>query len=117
MNLTEDEAKQRWCPFAQVGFGTRFPGVINRLQITDQDKSGQTVASGETIIPAGAKCLGSACMAWRQAPTPPRKFMVTTRDGEAAREYSHDPTGHVGYETATVIELPPTIKGRCGLAG
>lgn len=73
MNLTEDEAKQRWCPFAQVGFGTRLPGVINRLQITDQDSSGQTVESGKVVIPAGAKCLGSACMAWRpqifQGPT------------------------------------------------
>ena len=70
MNLTEDEAKQRWCPFAQVGFGTRFPGVINRLQITDQDKSGQTGEWRDDHPRRGLKCLsfGLHGWPWRQRP-------------------------------------------------
>jgi hypothetical protein len=120
MNLTEAEAKQRWCPFANVGFGTRLPGVINRLQITDQDKSGQTVASGETIIPAGAKCLGSACMAWRwmKAEANTHPWLVTMPDKEPER-YAWNPTGHEGYAGATVepAPAPQPSAGRCGLAG
>jgi hypothetical protein len=90
MNLTEDEAKKRWCPFANVGFGGRFGGAaFNRFQITGQTAAGQVVEEGELKIPAGAKCLGSGCMAWRPQPQGPF-------DKSTGEEAAH---------------------GRCGLAG
>lgn len=54
MILTEAEAKTKWCPFARVAAGA-FPDfvTVNRE------------ASPETW----PKCLGSACMAWRQKET------------------------------------------------
>lgn len=120
MNLTEDEAKQRWCPFAVVGFGNRMPNAFNRLQITGQEAGGQTVEGGALKIPLGAKCLGSACMAWRFGAREARAYpyRVTMKPGAAAEHYAWDPTGHPGYENATVENAPdePAV-GRCGLAG
>lgn len=121
MNLTEDEAKQRWCPFARVGFGGRFGNAaFNRFQITGQTAAGQVVDEGELKIPAGAKCLGSACMAWRRGidTTLARPFVVTLPGTHGPTAYAWDPTGHPGYEHAT-IEPARTAEpnvGRCGLA-
>lgn len=44
--MTEDEAKTKWCPFARV---------VDSARGTD----------GE-----GARCIGSACMAWRWLTSP-----------------------------------------------
>lgn len=120
MNLTEHEAKQRWCPFANVGFGGRLPGSLNRLQITGQDSGGQTVTAGELKIPVGAKCIASQCMAWRwmEAERNTHPWLVT-RPGKAPERYAWNPTGTEGYADATVEPAPPpeNCAGRCGLAG
>lgn len=52
--MTEDEAKTKWCPFARY---TSVRGTgINRW-----------IDEGDTnMSPDPAKCIGSACMAWRE---------------------------------------------------
>lgn len=119
MNLTEEEARQRWCPFANVNFAGRLPGNCNRIQKTGQDASGQTATLGEIIIPAGAKCIASQCMAWRwmaaEANTHP---WLVTLPGKEPERYAWNPTGHDGYAAAKVEPAPPPqpTAGRCGLA-
>lgn len=49
--MTEDEAKQRWCPFASGPIGGTVVG--NRRRVED----GEEVAFG--------RCIASSCMAWR----------------------------------------------------
>lgn len=51
--LTETEAKTKWCPFARYT-SSRGQG-INRWAMADD----------YNLSPGPAKCLGSACMAWR----------------------------------------------------
>jgi len=47
--ITEDEAKTKWCPLARAGDGDDC--ATNRDLIEDN--------------PVYARCIGSACMAWR----------------------------------------------------
>lgn len=62
--MTEDEAKTKWCPFARMlshiysqdGAGRTFEGGYSYNRSPDH---------GEGYLPTGAKCIGSACMAWR----------------------------------------------------
>lgn len=55
--MTEDEAKTKWCPQYQVNGGTD----------ADDNRSTrflpETKAYGPSLL--NAKCIGSACMAWR----------------------------------------------------
>ncbi len=63
MYLTEDEAKQQWCPHArvcEVGDGELY-GPFNRYHTSEQ--SGPTDSGNE------ARCIASQCMAWRWART------------------------------------------------
>ncbi len=56
--LTEDEAKQKWCPFARIGGGQGVDGAAyNRIE-----------HHGGDISHTAAQCIGSACMAWRWEP-------------------------------------------------
>jgi hypothetical protein len=63
--MSEDEAKQRWCPFV------RLVGLHNR---------------GEVFNGPITACIGSACMAWR-----PERETLTKLGGE---EWSRPKDGH-----------------------
>lgn len=54
MYLTEDEAKQKWCPEARTVFSDG-DGAINRTILGYGDDEGW-------------RCLASECMAWRWQP-------------------------------------------------
>ena len=59
--MTEDEARQKWCPFARVAMISSSDiecPPCNRLAIDG--------VSGLEKNPAGARCIASDCMAWRQ---------------------------------------------------
>lgn len=51
--MTEDEARQKWCPFVRVAYPESIGGcnVINRLY--------------NTPSPGPCRCIASGCMAWR----------------------------------------------------
>lgn len=55
--MTEDEAKQKWCPFARV------------IHFHDNDHNGVSPAAGNRGChgepKTEARCIGSDCMAWR----------------------------------------------------
>jgi hypothetical protein len=81
--LTEDESKQKWCPFARTLFVAEEDGgweaesdfpVHNRLMIEGRDDQG---FSGDEEVDQGKTCLGSRCMAWRWAPS-----VLRSDDGE-----------------------------------
>jgi hypothetical protein len=64
--MTEDEAKTKWCPFARVSLaGTK-------LQISPHNRAEADHGSRVDSVPNPpyARCLGSACMAWRWAQEP-----------------------------------------------
>ena len=56
MILTEAEAKTKWCPFVRLGM-MKVGATINRAFMTAEQAETQ----------ANTTCIGSACMAWRQA--------------------------------------------------
>lgn len=55
MYLTEEEARQKWCPFARVS-ASNFPEPGNHASNRD---------AGGSVPSNGSNCLASECMAWR----------------------------------------------------
>lgn len=55
--MTEEEAKKRWCPFARYSAGSN-DNASNRWQRQDGDND---------LNPPTCRCIGSGCMAWREA--------------------------------------------------
>jgi len=92
--MTEDEAKIKWCPFAR--YVSHNGEGINRW-VTAEDTQ---------LSPDPAKCIGSACMAWREKPK-------TWQHGSPIGPYEDrkeiDGYGQKGK--------PLPIQGFCGLAG
>lgn len=81
--MTEDEAKTKWCP-------------LNRTRVF--------VNSEEPFkAPVGAKCIGSACMMWRE-------HVVIDAD----RKGADSPDG-TGWKWSGVAWAH--TSGHCGLAG
>jgi hypothetical protein len=62
--MTEEEAREKWCPFART-----------QVLQTDDDGTVYGAAVNRTILPApqgimselvaGTQCIGSRCMAWQ----------------------------------------------------
>jgi hypothetical protein len=50
VTLTEEEAKTKWCPFVRHNLGRDLPAAYRGMHVTSD-----------------SKCIGSACMAWRDA--------------------------------------------------
>ena len=55
--MTEEEAKTKWCPHARLGSSTSGLGGFNRF-----------VSPAREADFEGTRCLGSACMAFRNSP-------------------------------------------------
>lgn len=98
--LTEEEARTKWCPMANVYVRYQTTGATgNRNLSTDRDTQGWD---------RHAKCIGSACMMWRQG---------------QKRNLDWKPTHSMmstGYETHPDDKQRPHIpdpdRGFCGLA-
>ena len=98
--MTEDEAKTKWCPHTRLASnsseGARYLG---NATVTVQ--MNPTV---ERVVAHTAKCIGSACMAWRW-------------------EWVHDGTFDTTLSGPTleiaqrVPNFKPSTEGFCGLAG
>jgi len=101
--MTEEEAKDRWCPFARCEGAYAYGNPVhNRAwdkgKVRDKDGPARKAA---VLLPPASFCIGSACMAWRE--TQPSSFkMVPARN----------PTPEAMYEKRPVV-----AEGYCGLAG
>jgi hypothetical protein len=51
--MTEEEATEKWCPFARV-----FRGGGDGSAAINRHRNGD--------LPAGTNCIGHRCMAWRR---------------------------------------------------
>ena len=72
MYLTEDEARQKWCPHARVPLAADgYTG--NRMDDT----------TGAIVPEFGSRCIASQCMAWRWASLP----VADTDDNPAEKGY------------------------------
>lgn len=96
MILTQEEARQKWCPQARVvhenGDGTLFT-------------AGNSFGDGCRSV--ATRCIASECMAW--------KWLMSTQHGTGA---NMDKEG-VMYWTRggrSAYEPPPDARGFCGLA-
>lgn len=91
---TEEEAKERWCPFARATLFAEEPdGEVTVIAGAPTfNRFAEARASGPTNPPS-CRCIGSQCMAWRWG------------DDDAAlneRMHGREATPELGY---------------CGLAG
>lgn len=55
--MTEDQAREKWCPFSRTGLRTGQGGVAVNRHVTDGDS--------EPEIYDETRCIASDCMAWR----------------------------------------------------
>lgn len=106
--MTEDEAKQKWCPFVRLipsdTDGTSTIGVpvgYNRMALT----------GGNPPTISSATCIGSACMAWRCG----TRGAVKHRETNVVRFLMPGDT----YNPAEEIHFQADDQnnGYCGLAG
>lgn len=103
--LTEEEARAKWCPFARVMSSAEGDG-----------SNGNRCFDADMQNPKWARCIASACMAWRgqdRAAETGRKIPTSTSavKPEGNWYWSHSVDGPVWVETA--VER----VGYCGLAG
>lgn len=92
MILTEEEAKQRWCPFSNVHIPHQNTGAGgNRALGSAEHMQGWK---------GNALCLASACMSWRWH----------------ERTLGHDPA-YKGADAAAAYSAKNLPRGYCGLAG
>ncbi len=101
--MTEDEAKTKWCPFANQGAVSAFRII-----------SAQGTGSGAHTL-----CIGSACMVWRDRSPEPMDLVAIHVD---PTDPSHG-LMTVHRESAQINKWPilsdpvPAGTGFCGLAG
>jgi hypothetical protein len=86
--MTEDEAKERWCPFSRLG-SSSSPGFGGMNRDVNEE-------NGDSL--RHTRCLASACAVWRET--------------EAADFVTLKAINREGYERS-----PVPAKGYCGLAG
>jgi hypothetical protein len=102
--MTEDEAKTKWCPHARNGQAGSYER--NKRQWGE----GAYIADVETGVVAintDAKCIASKCMAWRWKVTPP----------EIGQSVARDAGGRAYYVPIFGRPEISDTDGYCGLAG
>lgn len=61
--MTEDEAKTKWCPFARCASAVAgLEGACVREHLPSLNR---IALPADLMVPSAARCIGSACMAWR----------------------------------------------------
>ena len=118
--MTEDEARQKWCPFARVGI--RGSGAdpndrdwrgasFNRAIYLDNDPDNRAIYLGNDpnnreYQSDWPKCIASECMMWRWADVPNPEWKPNVAMQSFGRDTRDDPP----------MYIDSTTHGRCGLA-
>ena len=90
--LTEDEAKERWCPFARYSHDNApASNRWNQMEPPEEPYA---------LKPVACRCIGSVCMAWRWG-------QKRNPDWDPLNNGLHSPAAYV----------VDTERGFCGLAG
>lgn len=83
--MTEEQAKQKWCPFSRVAMVKReasrltYTTPFNRIM---EFKTGKLDELPEPVVPFNSFCIGSKCMAWRwQVPFLPEEGKEQSTQG------------------------------------
>lgn len=100
--MTEDEAKTKWCPFVRS-----FPESEGFFPMTTREEK---IGDKGRIVGESTRCIGSACMAWRNNST---EVTIKPTDGEQfafAQKIGFKQDPH--YENQMIRD-----GGYCGLAG
>ena len=105
--MTEDEAKQKWCPFVRVAVTRAVDQATGVISLTEVGNRDMQVGA----IPKHAMCIGSACMAWRCG----TRGAVKNRNDGSVRMLSPGDTYDPGAEIH--FEAYDKTSGHCGLAG
>lgn len=106
--MTEEEAKTKWCPFARVSMRDAEGRTTRpRNRVVELNKQGAVAHEFSSNL-VGARCIASACMAWRFG----EQLCRHKERGTLHALCAMDPgmSDHASYE------LEP-LKGYCGLAG
>jgi hypothetical protein len=98
MYLTEEDAREKWCPFARVASSETEAASANRG------------LPGDGRGPVG--CIASECMAWR---TKTKPVLIERATGRFVR-YSY-PGDSYSSDKYMVDQVADHSKGYCGLAG
>lgn len=104
---TEEQARQKWCPFART-LGASMGKVDTHLDLisglvgasVNREPKFDQAGNESVEITARHRCIGSECMAWHDAGE--HKDLATKADAEFRRGGTVKPVPHVGF---------------CGLAG
>lgn len=103
--MTEDDARQRWCPFARIFNG----GTATNRMVTGE--------------PAPAShCLGHGCMAWRWQPLAVDNAYLeavkrATAEAKEAGTFVNLAAAKVNANRAAYGLPERSTEGYCGLAG
>ncbi len=100
--MTEDEAKTKWCPFVRAASATSDD--LKRAEVFGPSINRVAVPGEKVALPVVARCIASACMAWR--------FDRVERDatGRPARDWP-------GLAPFLGPDTHVFVHGYCGLAG
>jgi hypothetical protein len=111
MLLTEEQAKQKWCPHYRVaicGGGESTYSEDNRPMEFEQDADEKTKWRPTGLVCRPARCIASGCMAWRW-------FDSVSDDGTRCHR---KPTDMARREPEPHEGRPLNERrGFCGLAG
>ena len=89
MNITEEEAKTKWCPLARIA-AIGSAGSVSANRVSD----------GKNIDTSRSLCIASECMAW-------------CWDN---RKVGHDPE-YAGIAAAIKFTKDNPLRGHCGAFG
>lgn len=102
--MIEEEAKTKWCPFVRLAAGEETPTGARLSTASPAGFNRISAADGSVLsTPRTARCIGSACMAWRWRHA----------EFEAARDAYEDSFSIAGIGSRE----EPKLRGHCGLAG
>ena len=100
---TEDEAKERWCPFARAIVLEQTQTIPSHNRVVKQNSDD---SADESWSPIDCRCISSQCMAWRQGYKDNPCYQPTPQSF---------PDNRLPNERNPYIT--DTERGYCGLAG